>query len=115
MASRAELFRACDRTLERLGLDSLDLYLIHARRCSFDNVVVDIPQAMEYMCDLVDAGKVRHIGVCNFNTQSLHEAQTHSKYPIVLNQVHYNLMFRECERLGLVQYCQQNDTILQAW
>lgn len=43
------------------------------------------------------------------------EAQRCSKHPVVLNQVHYNLIYREPEITGLLEYCQKNDVILQAW
>jgi len=43
------------------------------------------------------------------------EAQTYSRHPIVANQVHYNLIFREPEVSGLLEYCQKNDIMLVAW
>jgi len=55
------------------------------------------------------------IGVSNFNTKSLQAAQKVSEAPIVVNQVHYNLIFREAEHNGLLQYCQENDIFLEAW
>lgn len=67
------------------------------------------------MNNIVKQGKTRFIGVSNFTTSSLKEAQSYSHEPIVLNQVHYNFIFREPERDGLLSYCQNNDVILQAW
>ena len=58
---------------------------------------------------------IKHIGVCNFNKEHLAEAQSYTKNKIVCNQVHYNLMFREPEQDGLVEYCQNNDVFLSAW
>jgi diketogulonate reductase-like aldo/keto reductase len=70
---------------------------------------------MKAMNELVDEGHIRAIGVCNFSTASLKLAQSFSKYPIVVNQVHYNLLFREPQKDGLVEYCQNNDVLLMAW
>ncbi|MDE1966182.1 MAG: aldo/keto reductase, partial [Patescibacteria group bacterium] len=63
----------------------------------------------------VARGLVRAIGVCNFSTASLAEARAKASNPIVYNQVHYNLEFRECEADGLLRYCEDNDVLLAAW
>jgi diketogulonate reductase-like aldo/keto reductase len=60
-------------------------------------------------------GLIKNIGVSNFTWQHLDQAQQLSKNKIVCNQVHYNLMFREPEKSGLLDYCQKNDIFLVAW
>lgn len=102
--------RACERTLRRLGTDYLDLYLIHQV-----NEDVPLEETVGAMCDLVDSGKVRWIGVSNFSAARLRRAQASSRHPIVLNQVHYNVTVRECEASGLLSYCQEHDVMLEAW
>jgi len=59
-------------------------------------------------------GLIRSIGVSNFNTTHLEEAQSNTKNKVVLNQVFYNLLNREVEK-DLLQYCQDNDVILEAF
>jgi diketogulonate reductase-like aldo/keto reductase len=94
--------------LDRVGIGSFDLYYIHWREEKFD--LADCMKALE---ELVDEGKIKNIGVSNFSTESLKEAQSYcKKYKIVANQVHYNLIFREPESDGLLQYCQDNDVML---
>ncbi len=64
---------------------------------------------------LVDSGQVKHVGVSNFSVRELQEAQAGmTKYPIVSNQVHYNLKRRGLER-ELLPYCQQNDITVIAY
>jgi len=101
---------ACKNSLQRLGVEYLDLYYIHWRDARFS-----LKDAMRAMNELVDEGLIRYIWVSNFSTESLQEAQRHSQYPIVANQVHFNLIYREPEVSGLLEYCQKNDVMLVAW
>jgi diketogulonate reductase-like aldo/keto reductase len=68
---------------------------------------------MNAMEALVDRGQVKYIGVSNFSVSELRAAQAAmSKYPIVSNQVLYNLNSRDIEQ-DLLPYCQQhNGTII---
>src|SRR5499426_2886226 len=81
------LLRAAEASLQRLDTNCIDLYQIH-----WPNWSVPIQETMRAMEALVDRGLVRHIGVSNFSAQQLRAAQAAmSKYPIVSNQVLYNL------------------------
>lgn len=101
---------ACKRSLKRLKTDYLDLYLLHDYGDGFP-----LNETVKALCELKDQGLVRNIGVSNFGIKHLKEAQSYSKYPIVCNQVHYNVRVREAEQSGLLQYCQENDIILIAY
>ena len=101
---------ACKGSLKRLGVDYLDLYLIHGYESA-----VPLEETMRAMNTLVEEELTRAIGVANFGSERLAKAQSYTKYPIVYNQVHYNLEFREPEQKGLLEYCQQNDVLLAAW
>lgn len=101
---------ACYNSLKRLWVEYLDLYYIHWREESFS-----LKDAMRAMNELVDEGLIRHIWVSNFSIVSMKEAQKHSQYPIVANQVHFNLIYREPEVSWLLDYCQKNDIMLVAW
>ncbi len=64
---------------------------------------------------MVDAGKVRYVGVSNFSTSELREAQeAMTKYRIVSNQVLYNLNSRRIEQ-DLLPYCQENHVTIMAY
>lgn len=109
--SGASRFRqACEDSLARVGTDYFDLYYIHWREDGDD-----LAAQMRAMEELYEAGLIKNIGVSNFNTESLKEAQSVCKYPIVANQVHYSLVLRGPERDGLVEYCQNNDVMLVAY
>jgi len=105
-----DVLKALEGSLKRLQTDYLDVYLVHK-----PNSDIPLEETMRAMRHLKDQGLVRNIGVSNFSVATLQEAQNQLGLPIVLNQVHYNLMFREPELCGLLEYCQQNDIFLMAW
>ncbi len=83
--------QACDASLERLGVDTIDLYYIHRRDRS-----VPIEEAVGAMADLVRAGKVRQLGLSEVSPQTLRRA--HAVHPIAAIQSEYSLWSREPER-----------------
>ncbi len=103
-----EVLRAAEASLRRLETPYLDLYQIH-----WPNWAVPIHDTMRAMETLVDRGLVRHIGVSNFSVPHLPAAQAAMRhYPIVSNQVLYNLNHREIER-DVLPYCfQQRITVI---
>lgn len=104
------IIKACRDSLQRLGTGYLDMYLLHAFSPEHD-----LKQAIRAMDDLVDQGLVKNIGISNFNVEHTEQAQQYTRHFIACNQVHYNLIFREPEASGLLQYCQENDIFLSAW
>lgn len=95
-----------NRSLERLGLDYVDLYLIHwpVPGC-FGNTW----KAME---KLQEEGKVKSIGVSNFSIQDLELLKTVSDVVPAVNQVEFHPFFNHPE---LKAYCQENGIALQAY
>lgn len=108
--SRGDVVKACHKSLKRLNTDYLDLYLIHHA-----DLPIPLKDFISAMDELVGEGSVKNIGVSNFSKERLREAQAYSKNKTVVNQVHYNLLFREPEASGLLDYCQRNDIMLVAW
>ena len=105
-----QVLRAADESLRRLAVDCIDLYQLH-----WSNHSVPISETMRAMEELVDAGKVRYVGVSNFSTSELQEAQdAMTKHPIVSNQVHFNLNVRRIEQ-DLLPYCQENGITVMAY
>jgi diketogulonate reductase-like aldo/keto reductase len=105
-----QVMRAADESLRRLAVDYIDLYQIH-----WSNNSVPIAETMGAMEELVNAGKVRYIGVSNFSVAELREAQAAmTKHPIVSNQVLYNLNARLIEQ-DTLQYCQENGITIMAY
>jgi diketogulonate reductase-like aldo/keto reductase len=105
-----EVMRAATASLQRLGTDYIDLYQVH-----WPNAQVPITETMRAMEALVDAGQVKYIGVSNFSVRELRAAQAAMhKYPIVSNQVLYNLNRRDIER-DLLPYCQEQHITIIAY
>jgi diketogulonate reductase-like aldo/keto reductase len=98
-ASYEGTIAACDRTLARMGVDHLDLYLLH---WPGDRPLEETMRALE---TLACQGKTRFIGVSNFDLDDLREAQSYLReHRIASNQVLYNLTERGIER-RLLPYC----------
>jgi diketogulonate reductase-like aldo/keto reductase len=105
-----DVLRAAEASVRRLNAGYIDLYQIH-----WWNPNVPIQETMRAMETLVDRALIRYIGVSNFSTFELHAAQeAMSKYPIVSNQVLYNLNHREIER-ELLPYCFMNRVTVIAY
>jgi len=105
-----DVLRAAEASLHRLDTSYIDLYQIH-----WPNSYVPIQETMRAMEALVDRGLVRYIGVSNFSTSELRAAQAAmSKYPIVSDQVLYNLNRREIER-DLLPYCLMSQVTIIAY
>jgi diketogulonate reductase-like aldo/keto reductase len=95
-----DVIKACDASLQKLGIKTIDLYQVH-----WPNSEIPIKDTMHAMEQLVKDGKIRHIGVSNFSVEQTIEAQAALKEnEIVSNQVEYNLMVRDIER-DLLGYC----------
>lgn len=109
--SREAIFASCQKSLERLGTDYLDLYLLH----SYVRPGVSIENVMRAMNDLLAEGLVKNIGVCNMTINRFEEAQKYSENQLVCNQLEYSLEVREAEHREIVRYCQDNDIFLTAW
>lgn len=105
-----QVLKSAEDSLRRLGLDYLDLYLIHA-----PNHYIPLKQTLKAFDRLKEEGLIKNMGVSNFNAESLQKAQNLTINKIVLNQVHYNLIFREPEVKGVLKYCQDNDIFLEAF
>lgn len=106
-----DLLKSCEASLQRLETDYLDLYLLHR----YPNAGIPIAETMRAMDRLVEEGMVKNIGVCNMSVNRLKSVQAHTDNKIVCNQVHYSLQCREITDKGVLEYCQQNDILINAW
>jgi 1-deoxyxylulose-5-phosphate synthase len=95
--SRKHIMSQIDQSLNRLGTDYVDLYIIH--RWDYNT---PIEETMEAMHDIVKAGKARYIGASAMYAwqfqKALHVAEKHGWTKFVSMQNHYNLIYREEER-----------------
>jgi diketogulonate reductase-like aldo/keto reductase len=107
---RADLLKAADASLARLRTDYLDLYQLH-----HPNDSVPIEETVGALEALVDAGKVRHIGVSNFSVAQLRRAQAAMrKHRIVSNQIRLNLADRTA-LTEVLPWCQANGITVIAY
>jgi aryl-alcohol dehydrogenase-like predicted oxidoreductase len=98
--------RSCDASLLRLGVDVIDLYYVHRPPQN-----AEIEETVGAMAELVKAGKVRHLGVSEFDADLLRRA--HAVHPITALETEYSLWSRDVEAvapmlaelgIGLVAY-----------
>ncbi len=82
--------KSCENSLSRLGTDYIDLYLIH-----WPNHDIPIADTMGALQALVDEGKVRALGVCNFGVRDLSDLLEVGH--IEVNQLPYSLLWRPIE------------------
>ena len=104
------VFKSCEKSLRRLNMDYIDLYLIHWPR-----VGMNLEEAFRALNKLVRDGKVKYLGVSNFNLKLLKQAQSFSETPIITDQVPYSLPNHTYVENGVLEYCQQNDILITAY
>ncbi len=83
--------QACDASLQRLGIDQIDLYYLHRV-----DPKVPIEESVGAMSELVRAGKVRHLGLSEASAATIRRA--HAVHPITALQSEYSLWNREPEQ-----------------
>ena len=93
--SRADVVRGIDRSLQRLGVDALDLVQLHW----WDYDVPGYVDAARWLDELRAAGKIRHVGLTNFDRQRLAEI-VGAGVPVVSHQVQYLVLDRRPLRNG---------------
>jgi methylglyoxal/glyoxal reductase len=98
--------KAFDDSMERLGLDYLDLYLVH---WPVKGKYLETWRALE---ELYREGRVKAIGVSNFKIHHLKDLLSHAAEKPVINQVELHPFLSQAE---LREFCQQNEIKVEAW
>jgi aryl-alcohol dehydrogenase-like predicted oxidoreductase len=109
----AQFASALDKTLERLGRDSLDLYYLH-----FPYSPRGVGTWMRAMARAVKAGKIRAVGISNCTVAQMQKAAgVLARYgvPLAANQIHYSLLHRKPETDGVLDACRRMDIALVAY
>jgi diketogulonate reductase-like aldo/keto reductase len=106
----AEVLRACTNSLRRLDMEYLDLYLIH-----WPGRGTPLADTFRALNQVVADGRVRRLGVSNFNLKLLGEAVALSETPLLTDQVSYSLPDRTYVDNGVLAFCQANDILLTAY
>ena len=100
--SRASIVAECEASLKRLRVDAIDLYQIHWPT----DEIADIDEAWAAMDELKQSGKVRNIGVSNFNVEELKRAERLA--PVASLQPPYSLVKRRVEK-EILPYCREQN------
>ncbi len=103
-----DLQRSVEASLGRLGLDRVDLALIH-----WPNPAIPLGDSIRALNQVRERGLARHIGVSNFTVALIEEAVALSEHPLACNQIEYHPYLNQdrvlaaCRRhgLGVVSYC----------
>ncbi|NTE04893.1 aldo/keto reductase [Agrobacterium tumefaciens] len=104
-AGKESVIYECEQSLKRLGTDYIDLYQIH-----WPDTTTTISETFEAVSKLIEQGKVRYAGVCNYNAAQLAEAD--QTLEIISNQIPFSMINRGVED-ETVPYCiEKNKSVL---
>lgn len=105
-----DVIKACDNSLRKLGIKTIDLYQLH-----WPNPIIPISNTMKAMEELVKQGKIRYIGISNFSVKRTIAAQESLKRnEIVSNQVEYSPIERGIEK-DLIPFCEKEKITVIAY
>ncbi len=94
-------------SLRRLGVEQIDLY-----QCHWPDEKISMEETFSQMNKLVTEGKIRYIGVSNFNKDQLEEALKYA--PVVSNQVQYSIFHRDIEK-QMLPFCREKGVSILAY
>ena len=103
-SSHKKLIKACDRSLKRLRIDSIDIYQIH-----WPNPKVPLEETLNALICLKKSGKIKEFGAGNFSLQQLSKTRTFLKKEKLFSlQTEFNVFERTIEQNGVYNHCQKN-------
>lgn len=107
---KGEVRSAVEKMLKSLGTDYLDMLYIHAPW-------EDTPwhEAIPQIDELIDEGVVLNFAVSNFKISDMKKVRKISKNPIVANQLHYNILYKQDATKTVREFCKENDIQIVAY
>ena len=108
--SRDHLLKAVEGSLDRLGVECLDLFLLHR-----PDYLMDAEEVADVFAELKQSGKVKEFGVSNFTISQLELLQSRTDLDLQVNQIEINLHNYHAIENGLLDQCQKNSISAQAW
>jgi predicted oxidoreductase len=108
--SRDYIIRQCDASLQRLGIDRIDVYQLHR-----PDWLMDAQEVAEAFDRLQRSGKVWAFGVSNFLPSQLDLLQSAWRDPLLVNQIEISLCQRAAFTDGSLDQCQQRSIVPLAW
>ena len=105
-----KMIKSVDRSLKRLGVDYIDIYLIH-----YPNPFISLRETMKTLEYLRKKGKIRYIGVSNFSKILMQKSQEYlSSSEIIVNEVEFNLFSKRMYE-NVKSYCSKNNISIIAY
>ena len=104
-SGKESVIQECEDSLRRLKTDYIDLFQIH-----WPDATTPISETMEAIATLLEQGKIRAAGVCNYNTSQINEAL--ETVQLASNQVPYSMVHRNIERDVLPQAISKGISII---
>ena len=98
-----DVVKMADASLERMGIDYIDMYWIHNP--------MDVERWTPGLIPLLQSGKVRKVGVSNHNIREIRRADEilgEAGFRVSAVQNHFSLLYRSSEKGGVLDYCRQN-------
>lgn len=109
-SSKSSIIESVDLSLSRLGIDTLDVLLIHR-----PDYLMNADEVAEAYYDLKSSGKIKHLGVSNFSTSQFDLLQSRIDSPLVTNQIEMNPVNLESVESGVLEDLQKNRVSPMAW
>lgn len=108
--SRQHITRCVEGSLERLGIEQLDLLLLHR-----PDYLMRADEVAEAFAALETSGKVANFGVSNFSASQVGLLQSATPYPLLINQIEINIHNIDALTNGVLDQCQRLGITPQAW
>ena len=109
-SSAAHIQSSAERSLQNLGVDVIDVLLLHR-----PDPLMDADETARALTALRETGKIRHAGVSNFTPSQFDLLQSRLNFPLVTNQIEINLLRLEPFLDGTLDQCQRLRIAPMAW
>jgi aryl-alcohol dehydrogenase-like predicted oxidoreductase len=105
-----KILKSCENSLKRLKTSYIDVYYIHKQ-----NPHASILEVTKALNKLLDLGYIKHIGLSNVGIETIEKYSKFLNTPIYAVQNQYNLVCRESQRKGVIDYCRKHNIRFIAW
>tara|TARA_R110000868_G_scaffold128417_1_gene336476 strand:- start:26056 stop:26988 length:933 start_codon:yes stop_codon:yes gene_type:complete len=109
-SSKAYLKSACEASLQRMGLDVIDLYQIHR-----PDMLAHPHDVAEALIELKKEGKIRHVGVSNMSVSATRALAAHLPFPIATHQPEFSAWHTAPLNDGVLDLCMEQQIGVLAW